>query len=103
MPTGAVTPTLTQSLKQSLLSANSGPQANTPFTKPGTAPKEIPPGFDPSSVFLARISIPATAGASGKPPNYTLNTLVIDNLSRLFLYPPSLVARSIGLISGAES
>jgi hypothetical protein len=103
VPTGAVTPTLTQALKQSLLSANAGAQANTPFTNGGTAPREIPPGFDPSSVFLARITVPATAGASGKPPNFTLNSLVIDNLSRLFLYPPSLVARSIGLISGAES
>ncbi len=103
VPTGAVTPTLTQSLKQSLLSANAGPQANAPFTTGGTAPREIPPGFDPSSVFLARISIPATAGASGQPPNYTLNSLAIDNLSRLFVYPPSLVARFIGLISGAES
>jgi len=103
VPTGAVTPTLTQSLKQSLLSANSGSQANAPFTAGGSAPREIPPGFDPSSVFLARIGIPATAGASGQPPNYTLNSLVIDNLSRLFVYPPSLAARCIGLISGAES
>ena len=64
---------------------------------------EIPPGLDPSSVFLARISIPAAAGASGQPPTYNLNNIVIDNFSRLFLYPSSLVARVIGLTSGAES
>jgi hypothetical protein len=85
VPTGAVTATVTQSLKQSILSANSGPSANAPFTTSGTAPVEIPPGFDPSSVFLARISIPATEGAtSGQPPNLQLNGITIDNLSRLF-------------------
>ncbi|MGD0931617.1 MAG: hypothetical protein ABR902_13285 [Candidatus Korobacteraceae bacterium] len=104
VPTGAVTATVTQSLKQSILSANSGPSANAPFTTSGTAPVEIPPGFDPSSVFLARISIPATpATTSGQPPTYQLNNISIDNLSRLFLYPASLVARAIGLVSGAES
>ena len=103
LPSGAVTPTLTQSLKQSLLGANSGPQANAPFTTGGTEPTEIPPGFDASSVFLARITIPAKAGAVGQAPTLNLNSLSIDNLSRLFIYPPSLVARSIGLISGTES
>ncbi len=103
VPTGAVTPALVQTLKQSLLAANSGPSANAPFTTNGTPPAEIPPGFDQSSVFLARISIPATAGASGQPPNYNLNSISIDNLSRLFLYPASLVARTIGVISGTES
>lgn len=98
VPTGAVTAALTQTLKGSILAANSGPGAGSPFTLNGTAPAEIPPGFDPSSVFLARISIPATAGSSGQPPKYNLNSIVIDNLSRLFVFPPSLVARTIGLI-----
>ena len=103
VPAGPVTPALTMSLKQSILAVNSGPSATLPFAANGIAPAEIPPGFDPSSVFIARISIPATAGTSGQPPNYNLNGIVIDNLSRLFLYPPSLVARTIGLVSGAES
>lgn len=103
VPSGAITPTITQNLKQSILAANSGPSATPPFASSGHSPAEIPPGFDPSSVFLARVSIPATPGASGQPPNYNLNNIAIDNLSRLFLYPASLVARSIGLISGTES
>jgi hypothetical protein len=103
VPSGPVTPAITQSLKESILAAHSGPSATAPFTINGATPAEIPPGFDPSSVFLARISIPATPGASGQPPNYNLNNTAIDNLSRLFLYPASLVARSIGLISGTES
>lgn len=103
VPTGAVTESLVQSLKQSILGVSAGPTANAPFTSNGPVPAEIPPGLDPSSVFLARIYIPATAGTSGQPPNYNLNTITIDNLSRLFLYPAALVARSIGLISGTES
>jgi hypothetical protein len=103
LPTGAITPTLIQALQNGILAANVGPAANSPFTAGGPPPVEIPPGFDPSSVFLARISIPASAGATGQPPTYTLNNIVIDNFSRLFLYPPSLVARVIGLSSGADS
>jgi hypothetical protein len=103
VPTGAVTPTLLQTLQNSILAANAGPAAYAPFTAGGTVPAEIPPGLDPSSVFLARISIPATAGASGQPPTYTLNNIATNNLSRLFLYPSALVARVIGLSSGAES
>lgn len=103
VPSGPVTPAVTQSLKQSILAANSGPSASAPFTTNGPTPAEIPPGFDPSSVFLARISIPAAAGASGQPPKYNLNNISIDNLSRLFLFPASLMARSIGLISGTET
>lgn len=101
IPTGSITPAIAQSLKQSILSLNAGPASTPPFMATGIKPAEIPPGFDASSVFLARISIPATEGASGEPPNYTLSGIVIDNLSRLFLYPASLVARSIGLSSGA--
>ena len=100
VPTGAVTAGLTQSLKQSLLSANSGSQANAPFTAGGPQPAEIPPGFDQSSVFLARITIPANTVVSGQRPTFKINSLAIDNFSRLFVYPPSLVARTMGLSSG---
>ena len=103
-PTGSVTADIAKALKQSLLLATTGASADSPFTSDGPTPAEIPPGLDPSSVFLARISIPATAAASpGNPPTFNLSAITIDNLSRLFLYPGSLVARSIGLASGAES
>ncbi|MGH9563973.1 MAG: hypothetical protein ACRD3S_21180, partial [Terracidiphilus sp.] len=101
VPSGAITSAIAQSLKLSILAANAGPSSTPPFTTSGLPPAEIPPGFDASSVFLARISIPATSGASGQPPNFNLNGIPIDNLSRLFLYPASLVARSIGLSSGS--
>jgi len=100
VPSSAITPDIAKSLKQSILAASAGPGATPPFAGSGPTPTEIPPGFDASSVFLARISIPATAGASGEPPNFDLNGIIIDNLARLFLYPAALVARSIGLSSG---
>ena len=102
-PSGAVTPALIQQLQQSILAANSGPAASAPFASGANPAVEIPPSFDPSSVFLARISIPATPGGSGQAPTCNLNGITINNLSRLFLYPLSLVARVIGLTSGAES
>src|SRR5271166_2531542 len=95
VPSTAITPAITQSLKQSILSSNAGAAATAPFSSSGTSPAEYPPGFDLSAVFLARISIPA----AGQPPNFNIIQTSIDNLSRLFLYPASLVARSIGLSS----
>ncbi len=103
LPSGALSAAPAQSLKRSILAAKSGAAATSPFTVNGPTPAEVPPGFDPSSVFLARISIPATEGAGGQPPTFDLNSITIDNLSRLFLYPASLVARMIGLSSGTES
>jgi len=102
-PTGAVTAAYAQSLQQFILAGKSGPSASQPFSSSGGIPVEYPLGFDSSSVFLARVSIPATAGASGQPPTYNLNQITMNNLARLFVYPPSLVARSVGLTSGAES
>ncbi len=108
MATGAapsvVTTAVAAALKQDILYANSGPSSAKPFTAAGVTPAEYPPNFDASSVFLARISIPATAAATaGQPPNYQLSQLAIDNLSRLFLYPTSLLARTMGLSSGSTS
>ena len=99
----AITPAIAQALKESILGGTAGPGAAGPFSPNGPIPLEYPPNFDPTSVFLARISIPATPGAGGQPPNLSLNSITIDNLSRLFLFPGSLVARSMGLTSGAES
>lgn len=92
-------------LKQSILAGTLGPS--------GTF-AEYPPtsNFDQTSVFLARILVPATAGAPGAPPappnppiwNLTgLGSANIDNSSRLFLIPLSLLARFNGLGSGTES
>jgi hypothetical protein len=81
----------TDALKRSILTATYG-----------ALPTEYPPKFDMTSVFLARIAIPSVAGAPGQPPQTDLTAITIDNLSRLFVYPASLAARSIGLSSGAE-
>ncbi len=84
-------------LRQSILAGTLGPQ--------GT-PAEYPPGFDPTAVFLARILVPATAGASGNPPSWNLtgfSNSSIDNTTRLFVIPPSILARWNGLGSGTES
>ena len=86
-------PTPTE-LKQSILDATAGP---------GAGPAEYPPLFDATSVFLARMQIAATQGAPGARPAADLTNISIDNLSRLFLYPSSLLARWTGLGSGTES
>ncbi|MGB8908517.1 MAG: hypothetical protein WCC84_07180 [Candidatus Cybelea sp.] len=93
--------------QQLILAAALGPGASAPFGSV-TIPVEFPPNFDTSSVFLARIQIPATPvapppGGSEQPPTPDFTKITIDNLSRIFLYPPSLVARWIGFSSGAES
>ncbi len=103
-PSGGVTGTVVQALQQNILAANSGAAAGAPFTTTGQIPPEYPPAFDASSVFLARLSIPATASTTqGQAPTYNLNTITINNLARLFIYAPSLVARTLGLSSGRES
>lgn len=66
-------------------------------------PVEYPPAFDATSVFLARLLIGATAGATGKPPTFDLTKISIDNNSRLFLYPAMLLARLGGLGTGTET
>ena len=88
-------------LQEQILEANSGPGTAAPFGSGGT-PVEYPPNFDATSVFLARLTIPASPVA-GSAPTLTLDTIGIDNFSRLFLYSSSLVARTSGLSSGAES
>jgi hypothetical protein len=106
LPMGAVPTSISGALaaiQQNILSGSSGPGAYLPFTAGGTVPQEIPSGVDTSSVLLARISIPATPGADGAPPAVTLSGIAINNSLRLFVYPPSLVARSLGFITGAES
>ena len=82
------------SLQNLLLTATAGPAAPA---------VEYPPNFDTSSVFLARVLIAATKGASGQPPTLDFSKVSIDNNSRLFVYPAALLARLAGLGSGTES
>ena len=103
-PTGGITSAVLQALQQNILTAASGPAATAPFATNGVEPAEYPEQLDPSSVFLARISIPATAATTaGQPPAYSLSQLSINNLARLFIYPLSMTGRTLGLASGASS
>lgn len=102
LPTTSSSPTSTQSLQQNILDATTGPGNTAPFGA-GPIPVEYPPGFDASAIFLARIQIAATQGAGGQRPTWDLTKVSIDNFSRLFLYPASLVARWSGLSSGTQS
>lgn len=96
--------------------AGLGPQQPTPAALrlsmlqgslgPSGTPAEYPPNFDQTAVFLARILVPATAGSAGQPPVWNLAGLGIaniDNTSRLFLIPVSVLSRWNGLGSGTES
>jgi hypothetical protein len=94
-PTGNIADTV-KSLKQHILAADAAPAF-----KPPEYPAD--PKFDRTSVFLARITIPATQTAPGVRPSYDLTKLTADNinnLSRLFLYPGALLARWAGLTTG---
>jgi hypothetical protein len=63
-------------------------------------PKSLPEhglGQDPTSVFLARLVVPATLPATGGRPIRTAGDVVVDNRSRRFVYPPAALARWVGL------
>ena len=63
-------------------------------------PKSLPEhvlGQDPTSVFLARLVLPATLPASDARPVRTAREVVVDNRSRRFAYPPAALARWVGL------
>jgi hypothetical protein len=49
---------------------------------------------DPTSVFIARVVLPA---ASGLPPTRTDAAVIVDNHSRKFVYPAPAVARLLEL------
>ncbi len=89
---GALTAANETAVQTMLLNATAGPAAPA---------VEYPPGFDSSSVFLARILIAATKGAAaGQPPAWNLAQITIDNHSRLFVYSAGLLARLNGLGAG---
>jgi hypothetical protein len=93
-PGADLTAPVTTALQNLILAGTAGSAA---------AAVEYPPGFDTSSVFLARILIGATAGTAGQPPTWDLTKISIDNNSRLFVYPSALLARLDGLSSGTEA
>lgn len=73
---------------------------------PSGALAEYPPGFDQTSVYLARILAPATPGTAGNPPTWNLTGLgsaSIDNMSRLFVIPVPILSRFDGFGSGTET
>jgi hypothetical protein len=56
-------------------------------------PAGHPPGLDPTAVFLARVLIPV---GPGNPPQRTDEPVRIDNFSRRFVPPATLLARWVG-------
>lgn len=69
------------------------------WTNQGPAPlPEHAVGQETTSVFLARITIPATAGAPGERPTRAEGQAVqVDNDSRPFIYSSGVVASVLGL------
>jgi hypothetical protein len=89
-------------VKQGLLAGTTGAAALSPFGS-GPAGVEYPLGFDTTSVFLARILIPATAGGAAQPPTANFDQIKPpDNTQRLFIVPSAVVAAWVGLTSGTE-
>ena len=72
-----------------------GPDA---WTNQGLVPlPEHAVGQETTSVFLARITIPATTGAPGERPQRTADQVQVDNDSRPFIYSSGVVASVLGL------
>jgi hypothetical protein len=60
--------------------------------------------LSPAAVFLARLRIPATAGAGDAAPTPDFAAMTaddIDNLSRGFVFPTDALARALGLVPDA--
>jgi len=61
------------------------------------ARREHLPNQDTTSVFLARLVLPATRGPAGARPVRSSSTATIDNASRRFVWPVAAIARWAGL------
>jgi hypothetical protein len=61
------------------------------------ARREHLPNQDTTSVFLARLVLPATRGPAGARPIRSSATATIDNASRRFVWPVAAIARWAGL------
>lgn len=82
--------------------ARPGERARPQLGEPQLAwAREQPLTLSPAAVFLARLRIPAAAGAgdAAPTPNFaTMNATDIDNLSRAFVFPTDALARALGLV-----
>jgi hypothetical protein len=68
------------------------------WTDHGLAPRrEHLPNQDTTSIFLARLVLPATRGPAGTRPVRASATATIDNTSRRFVWPAAIIARWAGL------
>jgi len=71
---------------------------------PPRAAGESPEVLSPAAVFLARLRIPATAGAGDAAPTPDFAAMTasdIDNLARAFVFPTDALARVLGLVPDA--
>jgi hypothetical protein len=88
---GTVTAATVNSVKTILLSGKGIGMAE---------PQEYPEGYDdPTAVFLARIGVAGKSTGAGKRPSLDYSKIDVNNMARLFVYPPSLLARGIGLLA----
>ena len=55
-------------------------------------------GQDPTSIFLARLAIPATRTGSERPSRVAGAEVRVDNHSRQFVHTPSALARALGAL-----
>jgi hypothetical protein len=68
------------------------------WTDEGLAPRrEHLPNQDTTSVFLARLVVPATRGPAGTRPVRSAADVTIDNANRRFVWPVAAIARWAGI------
>lgn len=88
---GSVTAATVDSVKTMLLTAKAVDM---------TEPQEYPEGYDdPTAVFLARVGVAGKSTGAGKKPALDYSKINVNNMARLFVYPPSLLARGIALLA----
>lgn len=88
---GSVTAAMVDSVKTILLTAKAVDM---------TEPQEYPEGYDdPTAVFLARVGVAGKSTGAGKKPALDYSKINVNNMARLFVYPPSLLARGIALLA----
>jgi hypothetical protein len=90
IPQGSVTPATLDAVKKLLLSGKGVGMGD---------PQEYPEGYDdPTAVFLARVAVPRVGTGTGRPA-LDYSKVSVDEMSRLFVYPPSLLARVLPLLA----
>ena len=90
IPKGSVTAATLNSVKTMLLSGKGVGMGE---------PQEYPEGYDdPTAVFLARAQAPRVGTGKGRP-TLDYSKVTVDNMSRLFVCSPSLLARVLPLLA----